>query len=181
MRTLKYAILGLLNCGPLTGYDITKEFASTLGNFWSAKHSQIYPELKKLADEGLVVFHTVTQGEKLEKKLYTITSDGREDFLQWLSRDEPLEPTPKDIFKLKTYFSDALPAAKRLEQFQSQLIKRQKKLDMLKNHREKLYGNTNPATLNDRQCSDYLVLQGAILREEAYVTWLRESIALLGS
>lgn len=53
---------------------------------------------------------------------------------------------------------------------------------MLKKHRgEKLYGNINPATLTDRQRSDYLVLQGAILREEAYVTWLRESITLLGS
>lgn len=181
MRTLKYAILGLLNRGPLTGYDITKEFASALGNFWSAKHSQIYPELKKLADEGLVVFHTVTQGEKLEKKLYTTTPDGRKDFLQWLNQDEPLEPTPKDIFKLKTYFSDALPLGKRIEQFQSQLIKRREKLYILKNHKEKLYGNINPASLTDRQRSDYLVLQGAILREEAYVTWLRESIALLGS
>ncbi|SHI91126.1 PadR family transcriptional regulator [Propionispora hippei] len=181
MRTLKYAILGLLNRGPLTGYDITKEFASALGNFWSAKHSQIYPELKKLADEGLVVFHTVTQGEKLEKKLYTITPDGRKDFLQWLNQDEPLEPTPKDIFKLKTYFSDALPLGKRIEQFQSQLIKRREKLYILKNHKEKLYGSINPASLTDRQRSDYLVLQGAILREEAYVTWLRESIALLGS
>ena len=39
MRTLKYAILGLINRNPLTGYDITKEFNSGLVEFWYAKHS----------------------------------------------------------------------------------------------------------------------------------------------
>ncbi|MCX8179105.1 MAG: PadR family transcriptional regulator, partial [Candidatus Aenigmarchaeota archaeon] len=42
MRTLKYAILGLLNRKPMTGYDLSKEFSYQLGNFWSANHSQIY-------------------------------------------------------------------------------------------------------------------------------------------
>ncbi len=48
MRTLKYAILGLLNRNPMTGYDIVKEFNFQLAEFWNAKHSQIYPELKKI-------------------------------------------------------------------------------------------------------------------------------------
>ncbi|NYC48370.1 DNA-binding PadR family transcriptional regulator [Clostridium beijerinckii] len=69
MRTLKYAILGLINRNPLTGYDITKEFNSGLVEFWYAKHSQIYPELKKLTAEGLISYETVIQGEKLEKKV----------------------------------------------------------------------------------------------------------------
>ena len=49
MRTLKYAILGLINRKPMTGYDITREFNSNnLANFWYAKHSQVYPELGRL-------------------------------------------------------------------------------------------------------------------------------------
>lgn len=47
MGNLKYAILGLLNQKEMTGYDLMKQFESTLCEFWSAKHSQIYPELKK--------------------------------------------------------------------------------------------------------------------------------------
>ena len=55
MRTLKYAILGLINREPMTGYDITREFNSNnLANFWYAKHSQVYPELGRLMDEKLV-------------------------------------------------------------------------------------------------------------------------------
>ena len=46
MGTLKYAILGLLNRKSMTGYDLSKEFETTLFEFWNAKHSQIYPELK---------------------------------------------------------------------------------------------------------------------------------------
>lgn len=67
MRTLKYAILGLLMRSPVTGYDIAKEFGDGLGCFWSAKHSQIYPELKRLTDDGLIQFRTVIQGERMEK------------------------------------------------------------------------------------------------------------------
>ena len=49
MRTLKYAILGLINREPMSGYDITREFNNNdLANFWYAKHSQVYPELARL-------------------------------------------------------------------------------------------------------------------------------------
>ena len=35
MRTLKYAILGLISRMPMTGYDITGEFNNNqLANFW---------------------------------------------------------------------------------------------------------------------------------------------------
>ena len=73
MRTLKYAILGLMMQAPITGYDISKAFGPGLGSFWSAKHSQIYPELKRLTQEGLIQYSVVTQGERMEKKLYEIT------------------------------------------------------------------------------------------------------------
>ncbi|HCX64832.1 MAG TPA: PadR family transcriptional regulator, partial [Eubacteriaceae bacterium] len=75
--------------------------------FWYAKHSQIYPELKKLTEDGLVTFEITITGEKLEKKLYSITEKGRETFEHWISEEVELEPTPKDLFRLKAYFIDA--------------------------------------------------------------------------
>ena len=63
MRTLKYAILGMLAQKPMTGYDLMQEFESTLNEFWSANHSQIYPELKKLTNEGSITY-TMKQSEK---------------------------------------------------------------------------------------------------------------------
>ena len=67
MGTLKYAILGLLNRKNMTGYDLSKEFETTLFEFWNAKHSQIYPDLKSLSENGLVrseVDHRKCSGEK---------------------------------------------------------------------------------------------------------------------
>ena len=124
MRTLKYAILGLINREPMTGYDITREFNSNnLANFWYAKHSQVYPELGRLMDEKLVTCEVVIQGEKLEKKLYSITPDGRAQLQEWLMKNEPLEPTPKDVFRLRMYFSDFMTPKELKTQLTLQLEK----------------------------------------------------------
>ena len=61
-RTLKYALLGLLCHDNLSGYDLYLEFDKALSEFWSAKHSQIYPELKRLTEEGLVKFQVEISG-----------------------------------------------------------------------------------------------------------------------
>jgi DNA-binding PadR family transcriptional regulator len=178
MRTLKYAILGLLCRNALTGYDLAKAFDSGLGSFWNASHSQIYPELKKLLVEGLAEYSIVIQGEKLEKKRYTITEAGRADFLEWLRQDEPLDPTPKDKFRLRVYLSDMISDNELLQHLESQIAKRRQKLDWLNNQFECNFVDLEPADLTKTQRGDYLVLRGAIMRETAYIEWLQSSIAL---
>ncbi|MCY8818743.1 PadR family transcriptional regulator, partial [Bacillus atrophaeus] len=108
MRILKYAILGLLRKGELSGYDITNYFKEELGQFWSAKHSQIYPELKKLTDEGFIEFRTAIQGTRLEKKMYTLTESGEQELHAWLTKKDPIPETVKDEFMLKAYFISSL-------------------------------------------------------------------------
>ena len=49
----KYAIMGMLSMGPVSGYDIKKRFEKSLSYFWSESYGQIYPILKKLAKQGL--------------------------------------------------------------------------------------------------------------------------------
>ncbi len=175
MRTLKYAILGLLMRSPATGYDIAKEFGDGLGCFWSAKHSQIYPELKRLTDEGLIEYHTVIQGERLEKKVYEITEAGRADFLQWLSQDPPLDPTPKDVFKLRSYYSQWLSKSAYLDLLDKQIEKRLAKFTFLNEQLQNTYGDRSPAELTGDDMGDYLVLLGAVMREQTYLDWLRKS------
>ena len=67
MGMLRYAMLGLIQRAPATGYDISKAFSGRLGSIWGARHSQIYPELKKLTEEGLVNCTVIS--ELQEKKL----------------------------------------------------------------------------------------------------------------
>lgn len=175
MRLLKYAILGLINRSPITGYDITKELDERImANFWHAKHSQIYPELKKLLEEGLVEFQVEVQGEKLEKKVYTITKEGKNEFREWLLTDEPIGVTPKDVFRLRTFFSDELPAKDFVKLLYSQLSMHKHKLAYLSDNMAKSYSNV--PMVGTLELGDYMVLEGAIMREKNVIDWLNKCL-----
>lgn len=172
MRTLKYALLGLIDREPITGYDISKEFEKRImANFWHAKHSQVYPELKRLLDEELISFELVIQGEKMEKKLYTITPKGHAEFVDWLLEDEPLGVTPKDVFRLRTFFSDFMTASDFERHLHSQLGKHNFKKDHLENSLAKSFKSI--PKYGSKEFGDYAVLLGAIMREDSYIAWLK--------
>ncbi len=177
MGVLKYAILGLLNQQERSGYDLTKEFESTLNEFWNAKQSQIYPELKKLTEDGCVEFRVEISGTALEKKVYSITPKGREDFMAWLRERRPLPLTPKSEPRLQIFFSSALKAGERMSLLTDQLEKHRQRLAHLQNNMKKF--PQVPPTESDA-FGDYLVLLGAIMREENNCRWLEECIALCG-
>lgn len=80
--SLRFALLGLLNEHPSSGYDLTRRFSQGIGSYaWDAKHSQIYPELKKLTDDGLI---EVAEEGARGRKTYAITGDGRDQLRHWL-------------------------------------------------------------------------------------------------
>lgn len=175
MRTLKYAILGLINQRDMSGYELTQQFESALYEFWTANHSQIYPELKKLTQEGSVEYQIEISGNVLEKKIYTITEQGRKEFLEWLEKDEPMGPTPKEVFRLRVFFSNRLEPEKRRILMENQLLQHQRRLRHLKNNQTKF--KEIPQKESD-EFSDYLVLLGAIMREEMMISWLQECLKL---
>lgn len=82
---LRYGILGLLNYGEMTGYEIMQVFRDSLSYFWYAQTSQIYRELKTLEKDGFVTERTVRQTDKPDKNIFTITDAGRQELLGWLS------------------------------------------------------------------------------------------------
>ncbi len=85
---LKHGILGLLNYHPMTGYEIMLVFRDSLQFFWSAQTSQIYRELQTLEAKGWVRKTLVPQQSKPDKNIYTITAEGRDELLRWLSDGE---------------------------------------------------------------------------------------------
>lgn len=177
MRNLKYAILGLVNREPKTGYDIKKAFDDrALTNFWHAEHSQIYPELAKLVKEGMLDCSTVIQGQKMEKKLYTITSAGKKEFESWLEDDVPIERTYKDIFRLRTFFSDELDPDKYLALLRSQREQHIARRDYLAGILKTVFPDI-PA-IGTVDLGDYMVLDGAVSRETDYVRWLERCIEI---
>ncbi|WP_322151774.1 PadR family transcriptional regulator [Paratractidigestivibacter sp.] len=177
MGTLRYAILGLLDRRDMTGYELTQEFNSSLSEFWSARHSQIYPELRSLADDGLVTFEVETASSALEKKRYSITTEGHRAFLAWERKPQKPKPTPKDEFRLQLFFSDCLKAGERETLLQDQLCIHEERLEHLRANEAQLTGG-EPDTLDNAAWSDYLVLLGAIEREEGTCRWLNRCLGL---
>ncbi len=175
MRTLKYAILGLINQKPMTGYDLMQYFESTMNEFWSAKHSQIYPELKKLTEEGAIVYEEIEQDGSPNKKVYSITEAGKKDFAKWLSSDNADITTPKDTFRLRLFFSSEMPEEDRDFLLQSHLLQHKNRLKHLKDNQSKF---TDIPSKDDPTFGDYLVLMGAIMREENTIAWIEKCIKM---
>ncbi|MDH5692454.1 MAG: PadR family transcriptional regulator [Gammaproteobacteria bacterium] len=99
---LRYAILISLHEEAATGYEITKKFDQGMGFFWQASHQQIYLELKKMSDLGLVEFQHIEQDSKPDKKLYQITSQGIQALKDWLIQPVKTQ-TIKDSLLMKLY------------------------------------------------------------------------------
>ncbi len=79
-NTLRYILLGLLSKKKMTGYELNQSFKNEIGEFWQAKHSQIYPELAKMEEQGIIQHQVEITGEKLEKKVYELTEEGRNNW-----------------------------------------------------------------------------------------------------
>jgi PadR family transcriptional regulator AphA len=71
--SLEHAILGFLNYGPSSGYDLKKVFDVSVQHFWPADQSQIYRTLSRLEDEGWAEMELVEQEDRPDRKVYHIT------------------------------------------------------------------------------------------------------------
>jgi PadR family transcriptional regulator AphA len=84
--SLRHGVLGLLVDGPASGYDLLKIFDRSLAYVWPATQSQLYGELNRLAEDGLIV---ASEEGPRRRKEYTITPAGRSELERWLTDDEP--------------------------------------------------------------------------------------------
>jgi DNA-binding PadR family transcriptional regulator len=86
--SLRFAALGLLAQHPGSGYDLLKRFELSMANVWPATQSQLYGELNKLADAGLI---EVSDIGPRGRKEYRITDAGRAELITWITHpaDDP--------------------------------------------------------------------------------------------
>ena len=89
--SFNYAILGLLNTRPMTGYDLKKIIQKSSYLYWSGNNNQIYKGLLHLQNEGLVTSQTEHQEGSPSKKIYTISEDGKQELRKWIL-ESPKEP-----------------------------------------------------------------------------------------
>src|SRR5205823_913227 len=89
--SIKHAILGLLANGPLHGYDLKAAYEGELAPGSQLNFGQVYTTLNRLHHDGLVTPEVVSQSERPDRKVYTLTPEGRRELDRWLGTPTRLD------------------------------------------------------------------------------------------
>lgn len=104
--SLKFAVLGLLNIKPMSGYSIKKNFDGPMSGFWSVSYGGLYPALDRLENSRLIEGN-VDKEDPRNKKIYHITEKGKKELENWFLA-ETKSIKCKDEYMLKIFLAKDL-------------------------------------------------------------------------
>ncbi|MCR2783246.1 MULTISPECIES: PadR family transcriptional regulator [unclassified Microbacterium] len=107
--SLRYALLALVRVGPQSGYDLQKQFSVSVGHLWHAPDSQIYPELRKMEGEGLILGEEQARGERGMRRMYHVTPAGDQAFLDWMASPPEYQRVRDPAHLRAAYLESATP------------------------------------------------------------------------
>ncbi len=171
----KYAILGILSLGPISGYDIKKVFQRSVANFWNESYGQIYPLLRTLVAEGFATKSIKKQVGKPDRHTYALTDKGFEELQQWL-----IEPVKDQIGRieiaLKLFFGHQVKVADNIRQVEHFREMRDRELKALTAIEERL-----KAELADKPKLPYMLMTVSYGQHvtQALLQWCEETLSLL--
>jgi DNA-binding PadR family transcriptional regulator len=170
-QVLRHALLGLLADRPMSGYELAQRFEASVGSTWSAGHSQIYPELNRLADEGLV---EAGEPGPRGRKTYAITGEGRDAVRTWLADTDP-DRTVRDEAALRTFFLWLMEPDAARAHIEGELAAAEDQIATLRG----TAAARRPATPAER--SQRIALEAGLRWAQARVEWARWALARLES
>src|SRR5437763_10950644 len=108
LRPPSYLMLGMVRLGARSGYAIKKATDVSTRAFWPTSLAQVYPELARLEEAGLVQRREDPHGRRA-RSAYEITKEGERALLAWLgsTREAPLQFRDEGVLRL--FLADALP------------------------------------------------------------------------
>ncbi|HKX47625.1 MAG TPA: PadR family transcriptional regulator [Gaiellaceae bacterium] len=160
--SLRHALLGALADQPRTGYALLKHFEQSLAYAWPASHSQIYPELARLRDEGLI---EQTGSGARNSKTYALTDAGLDEIRHWLESTTPDRRVRNDA-ALRTFFLWLLEPEQAVQQLERE---RDYSAAMLSEFRRI---SEEPTGANRKARTFRIALEGGIRNAESRLEWL---------
>ncbi|TCN29273.1 DNA-binding PadR family transcriptional regulator [Kribbella orskensis] len=163
------ALLGLLHDGPMSGWDLVAAAQQRIGQFWTLTQSQVYRELARMAEDGLV---DVGVTGARDRKPYAITDAGRAAFATWVTAD----PAPEQVrvpLLLLIQFADHIPAERLREIIAEQRGRHAERLAQYRAN-EKVLAEMPGAARR------LATLRYGIGHEQAVLAWFDELPFLLG-
>ncbi len=179
--SLKYAVLAALLEGEASGYELSKVFDVSLANFWPATPQQLYRELERLAQDGLIEARVVQQERRPNKRMFTLTEAGRAD-LSGFAATPPRRPTAiRDELLIKVQAMDGTDPAVTRELIEERMSWARGKLARYERVRERLVGDRDEETYlrEAERVGPYLTLMAGIAFEEQNLRWCERALVLL--
>ena len=178
--SLHDAVLAALLEGETSGYDLAKGFDTSVANFWMATPQQLYRELDRLAEQGLIQARVVHQERRPNKRMFSLTEAGREAIRQFTAR-APKPSVIRDELLVKVQAADAGDAhAVRefiVERLQWATVKLQRyerlRTRLLDGHSEQEY---LPQT---ERVGPYLSLLRGISFEQENIRWAKRALTII--
>jgi PadR family transcriptional regulator, regulatory protein AphA len=158
-------ILGFLSWGPRSGYAIKRIVDRSTRFFWAASFGSIYPQLRRLEEEGLIEGAEDPTGAR-QRKIYRLTPAGREALEAWL-RSAGSGWELRDAGLLRVFFASVLPPAEATAAVRDLGAEHQRTVDVLREVRE------DPA--RPRGGYPELVLEFGIGLHEWVVDWSKRT------
>jgi PadR family transcriptional regulator, regulatory protein AphA len=149
--SLRYALLGLLAHQPASGYDLMGTFRSSLAHVWPATQSQVYTELTRLTDAGLL---TVGEQGPRGRREYTITPAGHAELDTWLT-DETATPPQRSALLLHVFFLGLTDPTQARRYLHRQAALAQQRLDGLRETEDSIDWDDGPLSTHGRLALEY--------------------------
>ena len=100
----KTLCLGALTCGDASGYEIKKMFEEgPFAYFHQVSFGSIYPSLAKLCDEGKITMREESQDGRPDKKIYSLTDQGRNALRQAVKKTPAADKLRSEIMVMFFY------------------------------------------------------------------------------
>jgi PadR family transcriptional regulator, regulatory protein AphA len=175
----KYAILGMLEFCPMSGYDIRKYAALSIAHFWKEDYGHIYPTLKVLLDEGLAERVAEAPAGSSTRQLYAITEKGGQALAQWLG-ELPNPPNLRVELLLKVFLGAKADPARLALMLEDQRKRCEAACEELK--KTEVHLSAEAASGGDRAREarfQLMTLRYGKSYYEGLGTWCRETLAEL--
>ncbi len=176
--SINHAILGILSCRSVTGYDLKKIIQESPFMPWSGNNNQIYKALVEILDEGFVTHEVRHQESSPSKKIYTITEEGLAELKDWvLSSPEP--PEFKKAFLIQLAWAEQLNAGEldaMLAGYENEL-----KAQILMQKEKQRRGLFSPARSARETYLWDMIYENIILSYENELDWLKKLRAGINS
>lgn len=178
MKKTRYVILGLLQEEDLSGYELKKIIDIRMAFFWQESYGQIYPELSRMVEEGLIEYVDKREDAdkaKREKVKYRITAEGMKALEHWMEAQNEKD-TIRSEFLLKMYFSKDQNVSKMRKHIKLFKEQSEQKLSLFRMFEQELKKDID---IHDNHRQILCVLDLGIRQAKLYVDWSKEMLEQL--